>query len=123
VDAQEREMTGPKLFRVAEIKREFTPRGSSTHVFVDDKDKASMAAGVVYFKDSNIDFKLWYDEVMFCLSVEEKFEIVVDGVENDMKPGDMMWLPAGTSLIWRSKGTSAAIFAVTPPDWAARRPT
>jgi len=113
----------PKIFRISEIEKNFTPRGTSTHVFVDDKDNASMAAGVVYFKDSDVDFKLWYDEVMFCLSVEESFSIVVDGVENFMSPGDMMWLPAGTSLIWRSKGTAAAIFAVTPADWAARRPT
>jgi ethanolamine utilization protein EutQ len=113
----------PALYKMSELqKKPFTPRGSSTNELMNDETGARIASGVVYFKDSEIPFTLWYDEVLICHAIEESFEIVVEGVSYPMMPGDMMWLPAGTSLIYRSKGTATAFYAVTPADWAKRRP-
>lgn len=100
----------------------FSPRGSSTNELMNADTGARIASGIVYFKDCEIPFTLWYDEVMICHAVEEEFEIIVDGTSYPMEPGDMMWIPAGTTLAWRSKGTSTAFFAVTPADWAKRKP-
>lgn len=110
-------------YRFADLKQApFSPRGSSTNELMNADTGARIASGIVYFKDCDISFTLWYDEVMICHAVEEKFEITVGDVDYQMEPGDMMWLPAGTSLAWRSKGTSTAFFAVTPSDWAKRKP-
>ncbi|MDQ7249774.1 hypothetical protein [Dongia sedimenti] len=111
------------VFKFSDIKPNYTPRGSSTHEQVHSRNGASIAGGVVFFKDAEIPFTLWYDELMICFSIEESFAIVVDGQAHALTPGDMIWLPAGTSLIYRSKGTATAFFAVTPADWADRRPT
>ncbi|MGX7874654.1 hypothetical protein ACVDG5_019475 [Mesorhizobium sp. ORM6] len=100
----------------------FSPRGASTNELMNADTGARIASGIVYFRDCEIPFTLWYDEVMICHAVEEGFEIAVGDATYPMKPGDMMWIPAGTSLVWRSKGTSTAFFAVTPADWAKRKP-
>jgi ethanolamine utilization protein EutQ (cupin superfamily) len=110
------------VFRFSDIKPSFTPRGSSTHEQVGARNGTSIAGGVVFFKDAEIPFTLWYDELLICHAVEESFHIVVDNQPRQLAPGDMIWLPAGTSLIYRSKGTATAFWAVTPPDWADRRP-
>jgi ethanolamine utilization protein EutQ (cupin superfamily) len=116
------EKQAARVFRIGDVSPSFNVRGASTHELMNHATPASMAAGVVYFRDSEIPFTQWYDEVMICFAVEEAFAIVIDGVENRLNPGDMMWLPAGTSLIYRSRGTSTAYFVVTPADWSERRP-
>ncbi|GLS36688.1 hypothetical protein GCM10010869_22790 [Mesorhizobium tianshanense] len=113
----------PALYKMADLqKKPFTPRGSSTNEFTSDETGARIASGVVYFKDAEIPFTLWYDEILICHAIEDSFEIVVDDVSYPLTPGDVIWLPAGTSLIYRSKGTATAYYAVTPADWAKHRP-
>lgn len=110
-------------YKYAELKpAPFSPGGASTNVLMDDETGARIASGIVHFKDCEIPFTLWYDEVMICHAVEDAFEIEVDGVVHSLQPGDMMWLPAGTPLIYRSRGLSTGFFAVTPADWAKRKP-
>ena len=81
-----------------------------------------MAAGTVWFRDCDIPFTLWYDEVWICHSVETSFSIEVDSTDHFMQPGDMIWLPKGTQLRYKSRGTTTGFFAVTPPDWEDLRP-
>lgn len=110
-------------YRLSDLKpAPFSPRGASTNELMSDETGARIASGIVYFRDCEIPFTLWYDEVMICHAVEVEFEIKVGDAIYPMKPGDMMWIPAGTSLTWRSEGTSTAFFAVTPADWAKRKP-
>ncbi|WP_395020554.1 hypothetical protein [Dongia sp.] len=115
-------MIGPRHFSISEIVRKWSPRGSSTHSLINDKDGTSMSAGFVFFKDTDIPFTLWYDEVICCIATEERFSIVVGDQESVFEPGDMMWLPAKTSLTYRSRGMTTALWVVTPPDWEAHRP-
>ncbi|WP_225029828.1 cupin domain-containing protein [Xinfangfangia pollutisoli] len=115
-------MSEAKLCRMADLQKAWSPRGGSTHVQIDDKDDASMAAGTVWFRDCDIPFTLWYDEVWICHSVEHRFSIEIDGQDHVMQPGDMMWLPKGTALRYKSTGTTGGFFVVTPPNWADLRP-
>lgn len=111
------------LFRLADLHpAPFSPRGASTNELINDGSGASMAAGVVHFRDCAIPFTLWYDEVMICHTVERGFQIELDGVVHSMVAGDMMWIPSGTSLVWRSDGTTTCHFVVSPPDWAKHKP-
>lgn len=81
-----------------------------------------MAAGTVWFRDCDIPFTLWYDEVWICHSIEESFSIEIAGQDHFMQPGDLIWLPKDTPLRYKSKGTTAGFFVVTPPNWEALRP-
>ncbi|MER9714098.1 hypothetical protein NKJ13_28360 [Mesorhizobium sp. M0174] len=111
-----------KVFKLKDITPSFSPRGSSLHQYFGAEQGASMASGITVFMDAEIHWKLWYDEMLLCLSLEKSFELVVDGIAHELEPGDMMWLPAGTELIYRSVGTTKAVWAVTPPDWEKQRP-
>lgn len=111
-----------KVLKFAEIVPKFSPRGSSLHQHFGDKEGASMASGFAIFKDCEIPWKLWYDEMLLCFSADGRFDIVIDNVVHQMVSGDMVWLPAGTDLIYRSAGTTHAVWAVTPPDWDKRQP-
>lgn len=115
-------MSEAKFCRMSDLVHNWSPRGGSTHVQIDDKDGASMAAGTVWFRDCDIPFTLWYDEVWICHSVEESFSIEVGGKDHFMQPGDMIWLPKDTPLRYKSRGTTAGFFVVTPPNWEALRP-
>lgn len=111
------------LYKLSDLEpAPFSPRGASTNTLMDDETGARIASGVVYFKDCDFPFTLWYDEVIICHALEDTFEIEVDDVSYSLKAGDMMWLPANTPLRYRSKGLSTAFFCVTPADWAKRKP-
>ncbi|MDQ2068203.1 AraC family ligand binding domain-containing protein [Xinfangfangia sp. CPCC 101601] len=115
-------MSDIKVCRIGDLVKNWSPRGGSTHVQIDDKDGATMAAGTVYFKDCDIPFTLWYDEVWICHSVEGSCSIEVDGKDNFLNPGDMIWLPKDTPLRYKSVGTTCGFFVVTPPNWAELKP-
>lgn len=61
-----------------------------------------------------------YDEVLICHSVKGRFEIEIDGKVQQMQPGDMIWLPEGTSVIYRAVGEAVMFYAVMPVDWMKR---
>lgn len=111
-----------KFFKFSDIEPKFSPRGTATHVMVDNLTGAQMSGGIAQFKDTEIAFEFWYEECMFCLSIEESFSVEVDGREHFMSPGDMIWYREGTKAIWRAKGKAVLIFAITPPTWVDTRP-
>lgn len=84
---------------------------------------ATLASGVVFFEDTETPWTQWYDEVLICFSVNGTYEIEIEGVVQRLSPGDMIWLPAGTSLIHRVVGEAVAFYAVTPADYAAHAPS
>lgn len=112
----------PTVFRFEDIVPKTTVPGSSLHQHFGAVDGASIAGGITIFKDCDIPWQLWYDEMLVCLSTDGVFEVVIGDKTHQLKSGDMMWLPAGTDLIYRSVGVTNAVWAVTPPDWEKRRP-
>lgn len=117
------EKLATSVYRIADLEAKvFSPRGASPNEHFNDLDGASMSGGIVYFKDAELPFTLWYDEILFCHAVEESFEIVVGEARHELGPGDTIWLPSGTSLIYRSKGIATVFFAVTPAGWARTPP-
>lgn len=115
-------MNEPKLYRRKPAPLDYSPRGSAISQRVDARTGASIAAGTICFRDSEIPFTLWYDELLFCHQVEDRFEIVLGETVHSMAAGDMIWLPAGTSLIYRSIGGTVCFFAVSPGDYEDRQP-
>ncbi|MDQ2067951.1 hypothetical protein Q9295_16375 [Xinfangfangia sp. CPCC 101601] len=113
----------PSLYKLADLDaKPFSPRGCSPNELFNDLTGASMSGGVVYFRDSELPFTVWYDEILFCHACEDLFEVVVGDVTHRLEPGDTIWLPAGTELIYRSKGLATAFFAITPAGWASNPP-
>lgn len=112
----------PHVYRFADITPNFDAVGNSLHQHFGSAEGAAFAGGVVLFRDSEMDWTVWYNEMLICHAVEEKFEIVIDGKAHEMKAGDIMMLPVGTRLIYRSKGTTTLFFAVAPANWDGYQP-
>lgn len=111
-----------KLFKIADLEIAYSERGSFLSEYVDKRDSEHFAAGVASFRDADIPFRIWYDEVITCLTTENGLEIVIDGTVHRLSAGDAIWIPKDTDLVYRSVGTSVFFYAVSPADWKERRP-
>jgi len=111
-----------KHFKYGDLDLTYSERGSFLSEYVDKRDSEHFAAGVASFRDADIPFRIWYDEVISCLSTENGLEIVIDGTSHLLSAGDAIWIPKDTDLVYRSVGTSVFFYAVSPADWKDRRP-
>lgn len=100
----------------------YPDHGVGTFGVVDNTNGANISGGVVHFVDSDLTATVWYDEILVVLSIEDSYEMVIAGVTQKMKVGDMIYLPNGTTITHKSKGVSKCFYGVTPANWADAMP-
>ncbi|KZK98046.1 MULTISPECIES: cupin domain-containing protein [unclassified Pseudovibrio] len=77
----------------------------------------SMAAGFAEFDGCEVEWTVLYDEIVYV--IEGEFRLGTKDGELTAQAGDVMWIPEGTSLVYR--GTKARIFyTVHPGNWKDR---
>jgi ethanolamine utilization protein EutQ len=87
---------------------------------VNAKISQHLGAGLEVLERVSIQWTLTYDEVL--LIHEGRLAIETGGERFDCGPGDIVWLPNGTSLTYdASSGRCAYFYALYPVDWAARQ--
>ena len=79
-----------------------------------------LGAGLEILDRVSIQWTVTYDEVLF---IHEGGMIVTVGDRRfDCRPGDIVWLPNGTTLTYdASAGRCAYFYALYPVDWAAKQ--
>jgi ethanolamine utilization protein EutQ len=79
-----------------------------------------MGAGIEVLDKVSISWTVTYDEVLF---IHEGEMTIATGDERwTCRPGDIVWLPSGTSLDYdASRGRCAYFYALYPVDWAKRQ--
>ena len=85
---------------------------------VDLDVSTSMMCGVSEFKDIRIPWTILYDEYFYGIS--GTLTIRVGRKAYHIKPGDGLWLPEGTKLVYEAKGKARVMFAVWPVDYKKR---
>lgn len=100
------------------------PGASGLHEHTGVRTGTTIAGGLVTFNDMDSgEFTVWYDEILFLHSAEGEFEMDYDGKTHPMKVGDLAWVRAGSTVVYRARGGPATLFyAVNPADWTLRRP-
>ncbi len=79
-----------------------------------------IGAGLEVLDKVSIQWTVTYDEVLFIH--EGRLAIETGGERFDCGPGDIVWLPDGTTLTYdASTGRCAYFYALYPVDWAARQ--
>ena len=79
-----------------------------------------LGAGLEILEHVSIQLTVTYDEVLFIH--EGRLTIETGDERFDCGPGDIVWLPNGTSLTYdASSGRCAYFYALYPVDWAARQ--
>lgn len=110
-----------KVFRANEMPFEAfggPPGKASIARIVGPDVSGTMGAGVAIFDGCSIEWTILYDELIVVL--EGKFRLRVRDEVYGLAPGDVIWLPENTPLVY--EGTGAKVFyALYPVDWRRTR--
>lgn len=110
----------PRLARHSDLT--FTSRfayGEQAEVAqISDADGPSeLGSGFVRLRRATIPWTVRYDEVL--LVVEGDLTVRCNGVELRARPGDAVWLPKQTELVYEAEN-ALVFYAIWPADWADR---
>lgn len=84
---------------------------------VDVDISTTMGGGVCEFTNIKMPWTVKYDEYFYGLS--GTLTIRVGRKAYHIKPGDGLWLPANTKLIYEAKAKARAIYMIYPVNWRA----
>jgi ethanolamine utilization protein EutQ len=98
-----------------------TPSGNTTVArTINAAFSEHMGGGLEILEGVSIRWTVSYDEILFIH--EGRITIHSGGESFECAPGDIVWLPNGTSLEYDARGGRCAYFyALYPVDWAARQ--
>lgn len=77
--------------------------------------EANLAAGFMTFDKSQLPWHLTYDEIDYV--VEGEFELQMNGTVNKCKPGDVMSIPKGSSVVFGSPSYAKVFYVTYPANW------
>ena len=86
--------------------------------FVTVKDGSSVGAGFMSWQKGGFDWTLTYDEVDYV--VEGIMEITYDGRTIRANKGDLVFIPAGSSIRWHTPTWVLVYYVTFPAEWAAQ---
>ena len=108
----------PKVFRMADIrhrKDNLGENGTYIKPFVTVKNSESMAGGINFLNNVSIPFDLPCDELIYCF--EGTFRLVVEGVDYELEPGDMMFAPKDQHVKYECDQECTIFYAAYPVNW------
>ena len=110
----------PRVQRRADLT--FTPRfeygdQAGVAVFCDERDGVELGAGYARMTGARIPWTIRYDETI--LVVEGALTIHTGDEALEAGPGDSIFLPAGTELVYEAEN-ALLFYAIHPADWASR---
>lgn len=80
---------------------------------------SSMGGGVEYLENTTVEWTVTYDEILFVF--EGVLHIELDDGIHECAPGDIVWLPNGTTLKYIARERAGYFYALHPVDWARRQ--
>ncbi len=105
-------MTGVKMFRKGDLDLTPNDQGAAVLATVNAGVSGTMGAGIGTFEDCAIAWTVTYDEVLFIADGE--FTLRVGDDVYEAGPGDILWIPKDTALVYEAKGKVTFFYAVYP---------
>jgi len=117
-------MPEPRHFKRSEMSFQLTDvDGAHTTICraINASASSTLGAGIETLENTRIEWTVTYDEVLFI----HKGRITIRSADKvfDCEPGDIVWLPNGTSLVYDAPERCVYFYALYPVDWAARQGT
>ncbi len=104
-----------KLFRKAD--QDFTPaNGAAILGLVNTSFSEALGAGIGTFEDCAMEWTVTYDEVLFIM--EGTFTLRAGGDAYCAGPGDVLWIPKDTALVYEAGAKATFFYAVCPVEKA-----
>jgi ethanolamine utilization protein EutQ (cupin superfamily) len=97
------------------VKMDVSPGTAKLGRDVDVDISSTMGGGVCEFTNIKMPWTVKYDEYFYGLT--GTLTIRVGRKAYHIKPGDGLWLPANTKLVYETKGKATAVYMVYPVNW------
>lgn len=73
----------------------------------------NIGVGFARWEGAEVAWTVLYDEVVFV--IEGCFELTANGKKHEVRPGQMLWIPEGTELVY--SGHALFGYVVHPGNW------
>lgn len=80
------------------------------------KEESHMSAGFLVIDHSEFEWELAYEEIDYV--IEGTLHVTIDGKKYSAHPGDMLYVPAGSKVIWGSPDKVRLFYTTYPSNWA-----
>jgi ethanolamine utilization protein EutQ (cupin superfamily) len=104
-------MAGVQHFRYRDLDMTADVEGT-THPLVNVGNSQGLGAGIGVFEDCVVPWTVTYDEVLFIK--DGTLTLRVGDNAYEAGPGDVLWIPADTPLVYEAKGRCEFFYAVYP---------
>jgi ethanolamine utilization protein EutQ (cupin superfamily) len=110
----EESVSDVKLFRARDLDLTPDDKGIVTAPVVNRRFSTGLGAGIGVFENCAIEWTVTYDEVLFIK--DGTFTLRVGGNAYRAGPGDILWIPKDTPLVYEAKERVVFFYAVYPAD-------
>lgn len=116
----ERDNGGLKLIRGNSVKMDVFDTGNPDNkVYYQElvsKDESKMSAGFLTIEKSSFEWELCYEELDYV--IEGTLTVTINGKTFTAYPGDVLFVPSGSKVIWGSPDKARIFYATYPANWA-----
>jgi ethanolamine utilization protein EutQ len=79
------------------------------------QNESKTGAGFLTIENSSFEWELTYDEIDYV--IEGTLHLTINGKTFVGHPGDVLFVPAGSKVVWGSPDKMKAFYAVYPSNW------
>ncbi|MBN1070842.1 DUF861 domain-containing protein [Clostridium botulinum] len=80
------------------------------------KNESKMSAGFLVIENSKFDWELTYEEIDYV--IEGTLTIEINGKTFTAYPGDVLFVPSGSKVVWGSPDKARVFYSTYPANWA-----
>ena len=81
-----------------------------------NKEESKMSAGFLVIENSKFDWELTYEEIDYV--IEGTLTVEINGKTYTAYPGDVLFVPSGSKVVWGSPDKARLFYATYPANWA-----
>ena len=116
----ERHGNGLKVVRGGSVKMDVfetgTPGAKAFFQELVNKEESHISAGFLVIDHSEFPWELTYEEIDYV--IEGTLTVTIDGKKYTANPGDVLFVPSGSKVIWGSPDKARIFYATYPANWA-----
>lgn len=92
------------------------PKATAFYQELVSKDESKMSAGFLVIDHSRFAWELTYEEIDYV--IEGTLTIEINGKTYTAHPGDVLFVPSGSNVIWGSPDKAKVFYSTYPANWA-----